>query len=156
MRIAFDMDGTLTPLGKAQFPSAVLRFPMNLFFREPLREGAIELMRELQADGHELWIYTSSLRSKAYLHLWLFFAGIRLGGVVNGVSHSSALRGKPLAPSKFPPAFGIDLLVDDSEGVMLEGEMHGFCVLVVDSGDPHWACKVKAACQVPTGDSIKA
>jgi len=69
MRIAFDIDGTLTPLGQGQFRSSSLPLPMRLVFRKPLREGAVALMRELQAEGHDVWIYTSSLRSKRYLYL---------------------------------------------------------------------------------------
>lgn len=147
MRIAFDIDGTLTPLGKGQFRSSSLPFPMRLIFREPLREGAVALMRDLQADGHDLWIYTSSLRSKRYLYLWLLWAGVRLGGVVNATVHASALRGRAIGPSKFPPAFGIDLLVDDCAGVEAEGDRHGFRVVTVDPGDRYWASKVKAACR---------
>ncbi|KRB11444.1 hypothetical protein ASD86_03250 [Lysobacter sp. Root690] len=147
MRIAFDIDGTLTPLGRGQFRSSSLPLPMRLVFREPLREGAVALMRELQADGHEVWIYTSSLRSKRYLYLWLLCAGIRLGGVVNATAHANALRGRPVGPSKYPPAFGIDLLVDDCAGVEAEGDRHGFRVVTVDPGDRYWASKVKAACR---------
>ena len=145
MRIAFDIDGILTPLGRGQFSSVHLPFPMRMVFREPLREGATQLMRELHADGHDLWIYTSSLRSKSYIHLWFLLFGIRLGGAINGDMHSRALRDRAVKPSKFPPAFGIDLLIDDSAGVEIEGEMHGFTVLVVDPGDVDWACKVRAA-----------
>lgn len=147
MRIAFDIDGTLTPLGAGQFPAAPLPFPLRLLWREPLREGAAALMRELQADGHEVWVYTSSLRSPAYLRLWLRCAGIRLAGVVNGDAHAQALRGRAVAPSKFPPAFGIDVLVDDSAGVAMEGEAHGFRVVLVEAGDRAWADTVRAACR---------
>jgi hypothetical protein len=145
MRIAFDIDGTLTPLGDGQFSSVHLPFPMRMVFREPLREGAIQLMRELHADGHDLWIYTSSLRSKSYIYLWFLLFGIRLGGAINGDTHSSAVRDRPARPSKFPPAFGIDLLIDDSAGVEIEGKAHGFTVLVVEPGDMDWAAKVRAA-----------
>lgn len=148
MRIAFDIDGTLTPLGKGQFRASPLPLPMRLFFREPLRDGTVALMRELQADGHDVWIYTSSLRSERYLYLWLLCAGIRLRGVVNGTAHANALRGRSISPSKFPPAFGIDLLVDDSAGVEVEGDRHGFRVVIIDPADLHWADKVKAACRV--------
>ena len=145
MRIAFDIDGTLTPLGSGQFSSVHLPFPMRVVFREPLREGAIQLMRELRSDGHDLWIYTSSLRSKSYIHLWFLLFGVRLGGAINGDTHSSAVHGRAIKPSKFPPAFGIDLLIDDSVGVEIEGKIHGFTVLVVDPGDVDWASKVRAA-----------
>ena len=47
--------------------------------------------------------------------------------------------------TKHPPSFGIDLLIDDSEGVRIEGERHGFRVLVVAPEDAQWAEKVRAA-----------
>lgn len=145
MRIAFDIDGTLTPLGRGQFSAVYPPFPMRLVFREPLRTGAIQLMRELRDDGHDLWIYTSSLRPQTYLHLWFLSFGIRIGGAINAERHASAVRGRRVNSSKCPPAFGIDLLVDDSAGVELEGRLHGFSVLVVEPDDADWASKVKAA-----------
>jgi hypothetical protein len=48
-------------------------------------------------------------------------------------------------PSKYPPAFGIDLHVDDSEGVGLEGQRYGFAVVVVSPEDPDWAARVLEA-----------
>lgn len=145
MRIAFDVDGTLTPLGHGQFASAVHAFPLSLAFREPLRDGAIRLMRELRAEGHDVWIYTSSFRSIGYMRLWFLFHGVRLGGVVNGELHREAIRGHMDSPSKFPPAFGIDLLIDDQVGVEIEGSSLGFRVLIVDPGDSEWTDKVRAA-----------
>ena len=145
MRIAFDIDGTLTPLGRVRFECAQPRFPSRLVFHEPLRQGAIELMHALKADGHEIWIYTTSLRSRFYLFFWFYAFGIRLGGAVNGGLHASVVRGRHAQPSKYPPAFGIDLLVDDSPGVALEGARHGFSVVVVEPDDPDWASKVRAA-----------
>lgn len=49
------------------------------------------------------------------------------------------------APSKYPPAFEIDLHIDDSEGVRKEGDIHGFKVLVVNPDDEHWVEKVLVA-----------
>jgi hypothetical protein len=70
--------------------------------------------------------------------------GIRVDGVVNSVLHNRALtaRGLVNTPSKYPPAFDIDLHVDDSEGVRSEGHDHGFRVVVVDPQDENWAQKV--------------
>jgi hypothetical protein len=48
-------------------------------------------------------------------------------------------------PTKFPPAFGIDLRIGDAEGVRLEGERHGFRVLVVQPNDRDWFRKILAA-----------
>ncbi len=55
--------------------------------------------------------------------------------------HAPVLRGV----SKYPPAFGIDLLVDDSPGVAIEGQRHGFAVLVVEPTDSEWTVKVSSA-----------
>ncbi len=51
-------------------------------------------------------------------------------------------HGMSNAPSKYPPAFDIDLHVDDSEGVQIEGKDHGFRVVVVHPEDDRWAQKV--------------
>ena len=50
-------------------------------------------------------------------------------------------------PSKYPPAFGIDLYVDDSEGVGEEGREHKFAVVVISPNDLAWAEKVLAIVQ---------
>ncbi len=47
--------------------------------------------------------------------------------------------------SKYPPAFDIDLHVDDLEGVGMEGAEHGFAVVVVDMRDESWAQRVLEA-----------
>lgn len=44
-----------------------------------------------------------------------------------------------------PSAALPDVLIDDSEGVRIEGERQGFRVLVVASDDVQWAEKVRAA-----------
>ena len=44
--------------------------------------------------------------------------------------------------SKFPPAFKIDIHVDDSDGIRLEGERFGFKTIIVDPNDPSWTSKV--------------
>jgi hypothetical protein len=45
--------------------------------------------------------------------------------------------------SKFPPLFGIDLIIEDSEGVKLEGEQFGFKVLIIDGNDTLWNDRIK-------------
>lgn len=88
----------------------------------------------------KIWIYTSSSRSPRYLRAWFASFGIPIEGVVNQVRHEQTvgLRG----PSKFPPAFGIDLHIDDSSGVAMEGAEHRFAVLVVSPEEVHWVEQV--------------
>jgi beta-phosphoglucomutase-like phosphatase (HAD superfamily) len=144
-RISFDIDDTLAchhghvVAEKSRVPAAIHRW-----LGEPLRVGTRALIRELRSRGCSIWIYTSSGRSPFYIRRWLLMHGIRVDGVVNNDRHRHGLaaHGFQNAPSKFPPAFGIDLHVDDSEGVRMEGEAHGFRVVVVHPDDEHWTSKV--------------
>jgi hypothetical protein len=65
-----------------------------------------------------------------------------LDGVVNQPRHNREVQARC---TKHPPSFGIDLLIDDSDGVRMEGERHGFRVLVVKPGDEEWAQKIPKA-----------
>lgn len=142
MRIAFDLDGTLVPMFAGQFPAHCAGWTWAWPLREPLRSNAPALMRGLRADGHDLWIYTSSLRSPARIRGLFLAHGVRLDGVVNALRHAGATDGRA---SKYPPAFGIDLLIDDAEGVALEGTRHGFRVPQVLPGDDAWDRRVRDA-----------
>lgn len=141
MRVSFDIDDTLVcqpdhaDAEKCVVPAAIQRW-----LGEPLRFGTRSLVRELRHRGCGIWIYTSSGRSPFYIRRWLLMHGIRVDGVVNGERHRHGLvtHGFLHSPSKFPPAFGIDLHVDDSDGVRMEGDAHGFRVVVVRPDDPHW------------------
>jgi hypothetical protein len=147
MRIAFDLDTTLIEWGD-MFPlETTMPFaPLRPWFKEPLRRGTRQLMQTLQSQGHDLWIYTTSGRDAAYLRFWFLLLGIRIGGVVNYQRHEKLLRaGHCPKCSKYPPAFGIDLLIDDSEGVFEEGSRHGFEVLLINPSDLNWAERVLAA-----------
>jgi hypothetical protein len=141
MRISFDVDDTLVCGLGVPTEQHVPRW-RRWRYTEGLRQGTRELMRELLARRCELWIYTTSYRTPRYLWGWFRCLGISIAGVVNQARHERAvgLRG----PSKYPPAFGIDLHVDDSEGVRLEGERHGFSVVVVSPDDLQWTARVLA------------
>lgn len=148
MRISFDIDDTLICYDAAT-PCEPSRVPHLLrhWFREPLRLGTPDLMNELSRRGCRIWIYTTSLRSPGHLKSWLWFYGIRVDGVVNGDRHRRLeLSGRiPRHCTKHPPAFKIDLHVDDSIAVQMEGAANGFDVVVVDPGDADWASKVLEA-----------
>jgi hypothetical protein len=142
MRISFDVDDTLVCDPSVPTEQSVpwwrrWRYP------EPLRRGTKPLMQALSADGHELWIYTTSYRSARYLRGWFRSLGVPLYGVVNQHRHERVVGRQ--GPSKYPPAFAIDLHVDDSEGVAEEGRRHRFDVVVVSPGDAEWAARVLEA-----------
>jgi len=70
--------------------------------------------------------------------------GIKIDGIVNDERHRMELKDRRFTrlPSKYPPAFDIDLHVDDSEGVLMEGREHGFKVVVVQPDDSDWARRI--------------
>jgi hypothetical protein len=145
VRISFDIDDTLacqlhhSAVEQSRLPAFVHRW-----LGEPLRIGTRDLTRALRRQGCSIWVYTSSGRTPSYIRRWLLLHGIHVDGVVNSVRHKHALtaRGLSNSPSKLPPAFDIDLHVDDSEGVQIEGFDHGFRVVVVHPEDENWAQKV--------------
>jgi hypothetical protein len=144
VRISFDLDDTL--ICATHVPKDPGSWLSRRFFREHLRLGTRQLLNGLRAEGHELWVYTSSPRSRTYI--WCLFAcnGIRLRGVVNEVRHQKTVKSMPRPrPSKYPKAFSIDLHIDDLPGVAEEGARHGFQVLVVDPTDEGWAAVVLQA-----------
>lgn len=148
VRISFDLDDTLrchrtdVVLEQGLLPAVLCRF-----LGEPLRRGTRDLMRKLRKEGWEVWVYTSSGPGPFQIRFWLALYGIRLGGVINETRHRRELAGHRFSrlPSKYPPAFGIDLHVDDSEGVRMEGEQHGFQVVMIRADDENWTSKVIAA-----------
>lgn len=151
IRISFDIDDTLAcQLHHCEVEQSRLPACIHRWLGEPLRRGTRSLIRELRRQDCSIWVYTSSGRTPSYIRRWLLLYGIRVDGVVNSVLHNRALtvHGLENSPSKYPPAFDIDLHVDDSEGVQLEGDDHGFRVVVVHPEDEGWAQKVLEAVAV--------
>ncbi len=147
MRIAFDLDDTLIPCSYP-FPVEPATRLARWLGAEPLRRGALGLLRRLRAHGCDVWVYTTSLRSPFGIRVQFWSYGIRLGGVVNGDRHARRSRGRGHERydcSKYPPAFGIDLLVDDLEGVRAEGRRCGFQVVRVSPSDENWTARVLKA-----------
>ena len=147
MRIAFDLDGTLVPMGD-DFATEPTAAPWRWLTHDPLRHGTRALLRELRARGHTLWVYTSSFRSTAMIRALLLGHGAWLDGVVNGHHHDELFRSRPPVTGpcqKHPPSFGIELLVDDSELVAWQGERHGFHVLLLRQDDEGWVQTVLRA-----------
>lgn len=148
MRVSFDLDDTLI-LRNEPVPGLEPRnrfVAAILFADERLRLGTRRLHRQLKAKGHEFWIYTSSLRSPGLIRRSFLVHGIWVDGIVNDDLHRQALQRTRTKghPCKFPPAFGIDLHVDDSPGVAELGLNMGFHVVQVDPSDESWVQQVLA------------
>jgi hypothetical protein len=148
VRISFDIDDTIV-CGPAVPTEQYLAWWRRWQYAEPLRHGTKSLMEELLRRGCEIWVYTTSYRSPRYLRGWFRGFGIPVGGVVNQDRHERVVG--RYGPSKYPPAFGIDLHVDDSEGVFEEGRKHGFAVVVVSPQDRDWTARVLEAVERRSG-----
>jgi hypothetical protein len=145
MRISFDLDDTLICRQEsAKHEKNLDIFLVGLWFNEPLRLGTRFLMKHLQQDGHEIWIYTTSYRNPFLVKLWMLFYGVRVTHVINQRIHDryTKLRNSTIQSSKNPKLFDIDLHIDDSPGVKMEGDRHGFKVLVIEPSDLAWVDKV--------------
>ncbi|SIN81928.1 hypothetical protein SAMN05444166_1080 [Singulisphaera sp. GP187] len=85
-----------------------------------------------------------------YVRMLFLLYGVRIAGVINQYHHFRKVTGCGHSYqdcSKYPPAFGIDLLVDESEGVWLESQRHGFKMVLVRPDDNAWAKAVRAMAQ---------
>ncbi|HRI19945.1 MAG TPA: hypothetical protein PLA68_03285 [Panacibacter sp.] len=137
MIISFDLDDTLIPATK-RFETE----KQNLFQRvcaiEELRIGTIQLMKTLQAQGHRIFVYTTSLRKTNKIWFTFFSYNIKLDKVINQAIHERTLREKYSTYSKYPPAFNIDIHIDDSRGVEAEGSRFGFKTIIVAADDTNW------------------
>ncbi|HJY75594.1 MAG TPA: hypothetical protein VKE95_03130 [Burkholderiales bacterium] len=142
MHVSFDIDDTLV-CGASVPTEQHLPFWLRRRYPERVRRGFRSLALELRRRGCHIWVYTTSGRPSHYLAGWFRSMGVPLAGVVNQPRHEEVVGCR--GPSKYPPAFGIGLHVDDSPGVAMEGAAHGFRVVVVAPEDERWHERVLQA-----------
>ena len=141
MTISFDLDDTLIP-GRKTFETETRNVMQRLMGIGKIRKGSIELFKNLRSDGHSIYIYTTSLRSTVSVKITFLCYGIPVDKVINQQCHDEQLKGHKRICSKFPPAFGIDIHVDDSPGVEIEGNKFKFKTVIVGESDLNWTEKV--------------
>ena len=141
MKISFDIDDTLIAYGDG-FATEEQRWYTKLLGAEKLRLGTIDLFNELWSQNHSIWIYTTSHRSKGKLMTNFWLHGLLIDGVINEDKNRKVLRAANCSASKNPKLFAIDIHVDDSRGVEIEGQRFGFNTIIVEPVDTDWAAKV--------------
>jgi FMN phosphatase YigB (HAD superfamily) len=137
MIISFDLDDTLVP-GTKRFETENQNFFQRLTRIEKIRLGTVNLFKELRAKRHNIYIYTTSFRPITKIKLTFYSYGIPVDNVINQQKHDRELKANRTTPSKYPPAFGIDVHVDDSAGLRTEGERFNFRTIIVDENDRDW------------------
>ncbi len=141
MKISFDLDDTLIP-GTKQFETERQGFLARMLGIEKLRLGTIDLFKNLKSQGHQICIYTTSLRTPYKIMLTFLLHGLSVDGIFNKTIHDKKIKDLGLSCSKYPPMFGIDIHIDDSEGVEIEAQRHDFKVLIITETDANWTTTV--------------
>ena len=146
MRVSFDLDEVLFVSPQTHKTEPALKFPFSLFFRERLRLGTRDVIRELQRLGYEVWVYTSSFRSEQYIRRLFRLYGIRFDGIVNGTRHLKEVqRDNPtVLPQKLPNRYRISLHIDDEEVICSMGPQYGFKTYQLNAQDDDWKEKIIA------------
>lgn len=144
MRVSFDLDEVLfvNPETHKTEPEPV--FPFNKIFKERLRLGAPKLIKRLQSEGFEVWVYTSSFRSDKYIRTLFRLYHVRFDSIVNGTRHLREVQGsrKDVLPQKMPSKYRISLHIDDESVILTAGKAYGFNVYQLDAQDDDWAEKI--------------
>ena len=144
MRVSFDLDEVLFVSPETHKTEPELPFPLRNFYRERLRLGTPELIWELQIQGYEVWIYTSSFRSERYIRGLFRCYGVRLDGIVNGNRHLKEVQrdNKTVLPQKLPNRYRISLHIDDEEVICSAAGQYGFRAYQLNSQDDNWKEKI--------------
>ncbi len=129
MKISFDLDDTI--VANQLFEWERQTWLQRICGVEKIRMGTISLFKELRRRGHSICVYTTSYRSIGKIRFMFRSYGIPVDEIINQVVHEKKVRSGEMTMSKYPPAFGIDVHVDDSRGVGMEGERYGFKTMIV-------------------------
>ena len=146
MRVSFDLDEVLFVSPETHKTEPALPFPLRNLYRERLRLGTPDLIRQLQSLGYEVWIYTSSFRSESYIrHLFRCY-GVRLDGIVNGDRHMREVqsKSKTTLPQKMPNRYRISLHIDDEAVICSAAAPFGFRAYQLEADDDSWREKIIA------------
>ena len=136
MIISFDLDDTL--ISKTKFPLEKETIWNRVFGVERIRLGTVNLFKELQSEKHQIFIYTTSFRSEIKIRIMFFTYGISVANIINQKKHIKVIGLKSKNISKLPSKFGIDIHVDDSKGVEMEGAKYGFKTIIISESEKNW------------------
>lgn len=141
MIISFDIDNTLISYID-EFPLKERSLKAKIFGAESIRKGTIRLFMELDRRGHTIWIYTTSFRTKFCLKKTFWAYGLSPSHIINETINLPKLKQHGCKASKNPKIFGIDLHIDDSKGVEIEGEKYGFRTIIIPIEDLDWVNRI--------------
>ena len=142
MRISFELDQTLLTT-RDEFPSEKQNIFQKVLLFEKLRLGAVDLMKEIIEKGNEIWIYTTSSRPRHYIHELFLRHGIEITDIINRKKHLDSLSIEKRTLAKFPPAFDIEVHIDNSDNVKLDAGIFGYRAIIIKPDDKNWAEEIR-------------
>lgn len=144
MRVSFDLDEVLFVNPKTHKTEPELIFPFNRVFKERLRYGTVDLIKRLHEEGFEVWVYTSSFRSEAYIKTLFKLYHVKFDSIVNGNRHLKEVQRdrKESLPQKMPSKYRISLHIDDETVIYTAGKAYGFNVYQLNAHDEDWEAKI--------------
>ena len=149
MRVSFDLDEVLFVSSTTHKTEKELKFPFNRIYKERLRLGTPELIKNLQNMGYDVWVYTSSFRSENYITGLFRHYGVKFDGIVNGNRHLKEVQknSRTILPQKIPSRYRISLHVDDETVIASWGREYGFETYQLEAQDDDWKDKIIARAQ---------
>lgn len=145
MIVSFDLDETLFVNPEKVPTEDNLNFPLNKIYKDRLRKGTSELLKWINNNNIELWIYTTSFRSERYIKSIFRHYGIKIDNIINGKRHEKEIQknNTERLPSKYPAKYHIDLHIDDEISVYQNGISYGFRVYLLKENDTLWTENIK-------------
>lgn len=143
MKISFDLDDTLIPSSKGDFPTENRNLIQRILGIEFIRKETRQLFNELKSAGHQVGVYTTSFRSPFKIKFQFLTYGIKTDFIVNQTINAKRLRELNISSSKYPPAYNIDLQIDDLRGVGMEGDKFGFETVIISKTSSNWTEVIK-------------
>jgi len=141
MKVAFDLDDTLImsnpKVGKEKPTYPIISKILGL---ESLRLGTRAIFQFCHQQTWETWIYTTSYRKAFYIQQLFWAHRIPIHGVINQQIHQKHVS---VNCSKHPPTFNLDVIIDDSEGILIEAERFSFQAIWVKPENLNWVAELK-------------
>lgn len=142
MKIAFDLDDTLIR-DNEKFPLEKRSFLQRFLFIPALRYGATELIKDIINNGHDICIYTATNRLQIWIKFIFLTYGISIHDTINIKKHKKRTRKLNISCTKYPPAFGIDLLFDNTEQIIRESLIFSYDAILLTPNHKRWTYFIK-------------
>lgn len=134
-RATLDLDEIIFLRGEKDKAEKSLGFPLNRFFKEPMRLGVPALIHFLRKQEYDIWVYSAKYFSVDYLQRYFRYYGARLDGIITGlVDHRPGIEEirttmDQLVRTKYPQTIHIDsksvLCIDRVNKKFREYELSG-------------------------------